>query len=257
VKAGETAAGALEARRVAAIYDVHGNVHALEAVLAELEQERPDLVVFGGDLVDGPFPRETLARARAIGLPALFVRGNGERGLADADEGSRWCAEQLDAEDVDWLAALPLSVLIDVGGLGPVLFCHATPRSDEEIVTDATPDEIAAEAFAGAGAATVVVGHTHVQGDRVIGGGVRIVNAGSVGWPYADGPGAYWALLGDGEIELRRSAYAVEEAARAIATSGWPPAAEFARENVVTVPSAAEATAVFEAQREAAARCTR
>ena len=139
--------------RVAAISDVHGNPAALEAVLGEVERERPDAIVFGGDLVSGPFPRETLELLRPL-RSAYYVRGNGDRDVAAAMEGGRsrgtgsaWVAQQLTDEDRDFLAAFRDTVVLDVDGLGKTLFCHGSPRSDEEVITHLTPDDRLQEGY--------------------------------------------------------------------------------------------------------------
>ena len=243
--------------RVAALYDVHGNLPALEAVLAELEELETDAVVVGGDVAIGPMPRATLERLLALGERALFVRGTGDREVAapaaGADlwlERTRWSAAQLERGQLAWLAALPDTQSVDVDGLGPVLFCHGSPRSDEEILTRISPEERVAAAVAGVSEAVVVCGHTHVQFDRE-NAGKRLVNAGSVGMPYEAQPGAYWALLGP-DVELRRTEYDLEAAAAAVRASGFPAAEEHAAENVLTVPSAEEATEQFERMARAA-----
>jgi putative phosphoesterase len=206
--------------RVAALYDVHGNLPALEAVLADVDA---DLVVVGGDIAAGPWPAETLERLRALGDRARFIRGNadrevvqpGVRGLAPP-EMMDFTREQLSDEQLDFLGSLPLTTSADVDGLGSVLFCHATPRDDEQIFTRISPDERWQEVLHGVEADVVVCGHTHVQFDRRV-GELRLVNAGSVGMPYEHEPGAYWALLGP-DVDLRRTAYEPGD----IAASGWP-----------------------------------
>lgn len=239
--------------RVAAIYDVHGNLPALEAVVTEVETIGVDAVVVGGDMVLGPMPQDSLRRLLDLGERAVFVRGNGDREIAADQAGAggglwaertRWSAAQLERGQRAWLAALPDTQTVDVDGLGPVLFCHGSPRSDEEILTAISPEERVAAALADVGEDVVVCGHTHVQFDRVV-AGKRLVNAGSVGMPYEAEPGAYWALLGP-DVELRRTAYDLEAAAEAIRVSGFPAAGALAEENVLTVPSAEEATEQFE-----------
>ena len=239
--------------RAAALYDAHGNLPALEAVLAEPDVEQADLVVLGGDVVLGPMPRETLERLTVLGDRALFIRGNTDRALSEGAPASvedfwlerqRWTAEQLDAEQLDLLAGLPLTEAVEIDGLGPTLFCHATPRNDDEVVTRETPTERLSSILAGVRERVVVCGHTHVQFDRVV-DGFRLVNAGSVGMPYEGEPGAYWALLGP-DVELRRTPYDVDAAAERIRASGLPGAAEFAEEYVLTSYAADEATATFE-----------
>jgi putative phosphoesterase len=198
--------------RVAALYDVHGNLPALEAVLAEADGA--DLIVVGGDVVGGPFPSETLERLRALGDRVRWLRGNAERELVEQPppreagpppgELERLRAALSD-EQVDFVYRLPEGFEFAVPGLGQVLFCHATPQNDLDIVTPLTPEERLRRILEGVSADAVVAGHTHIQDDRRV-GGVRWVNAGSVGMPYEDEPGAYWALLGP-EVELRRTEY--------------------------------------------------
>jgi 16S rRNA processing protein RimM len=226
--------------RIAALYDVHGNVHALEAVLAEVERTEVDAIVFGGDIASGPFPAETLALVRP--LEAVCIRGNADwrDGMWGAHQ---WVWDRLDDETSSWLKTLPDHAVLDV-----ILFCHATPRSDIEIVTPATPDEELAEMLAGVEQEVVVAGHTHMQQDRRI-GRWRYVNPGSVGRPYEDAPGAYWAVVGD-EIELRRTQYDLAAAAEATRASGHPRATEVADENVLRVPSRAEGIAAYAAMTE-------
>jgi putative phosphoesterase len=221
--------------RVAALYDVHGNLPALQAALAEVERAGVDAIVFGGDILAGPFPRETYEVVRR--LEAQFIRGNADRRVSEPPD-ARWVWEQLDDEAAAWLERLPATVVV-----GGVFFCHATPRSDEEIVTPATTDQRLAEILAGVEQELVVAGHTHMQQDRRV-GAKRFVNAGSIGMPYEAEPGAYWAIVGE-EVVLRRTDYDLEAAAAAVRASGWPPAEEFAAENVLSVPSREEATAVF------------
>ncbi|MBA2569104.1 MAG: metallophosphoesterase family protein [Actinobacteria bacterium] len=233
--------GAASGASVAALYDVHGNVPALEAVLAEVGRAGVDKIVFGGDLASGPLPRETVELARS--LDAVYVRGNADRLDSPAmspewDAARRWVDGQLDEEQIAWLANLDFSAVID-----DTLYVHATPQDDETVVTELTSDERLAELLAEVDQALVVAGHTHMQIDRRV-GGKRFVNAGSVGMPYEREPGAYWALISD-DIELRRTEYDLERAAAAIRASGHPMAEELAAENVLTIPSREEALAAF------------
>lgn len=238
--------------RVAALYDIHGNLPALDAVLAEVEEAGAELVLVGGDVALGPMPRETVERLLSLGTGARFFRGNCDRELVGSNaepeglwaERSRWTAAQLTEEQRTLLAGLPETAVVEVDGLGPTLFCHATPRSDEEIVTRITPEERLREVLAGVEQAVVVCGHTHVQFDRSV-GSVRLVNAGSVGMPYEGEPGAYWALLGP-DVQFRRTPYDLEAAAGAVRASGFPGADEHASENVIASASATEATELFE-----------
>jgi len=223
--------------RVAALYDVHGMVQALDAVLAEPDVASADTIVIGGDVAAGPFPRESLERLRALGERAAWVRGNADR------EPNGWPREQLSDEEAAFLRDLPRGQT-----LGRVLFCHATPRSDEAILTEISPETDWLEAFAGVDAGLVVAGHTHMQIDRMV-GDVRFVNAGSVGMPYEDEVAAFWALLEGDRVELRKTPFDVERAAAEIGASAWPGAQEFVAENLLVAPSRAEATQLFESWR--------
>jgi predicted phosphodiesterase len=233
--------------RVAALYDVHGNLPALEAVLAEVENEDVDAIVSGGDVLWGPFQSECLTALRAVG--AQFVAGNCEREvLVAADDSSLWCREQLAAREVATVASWAATVELDVDGLGRVLFCHATPRSDNEILTRITPDDEVEAALAGVAADVVVCGHTHVQQDRALPAAPRLVNAGSVGLPYQGEPGAFWAMLG-ADVELRRTQYDVESAYSMLASSGFPSAADIFDDSLRGAATAESATAFFESKR--------
>ena len=222
---------------VAVLCDIHGNAPALEAVLSELHADPPDTVVIGGDVAAGPMPNEVLAALRALPWPVRFLRGNADRVLVMAYDGRApeyirahplwesdcWTAAQLPREERDFLAGLPGLVRLDTA-LGDVLFCHGSPRSDEERITVFTPPERLAAVLEPAGAPLVVCGHTHRQFDMRA-GGARMVNAGSVGRPYEPEPGAYWLRLG-ADVELRRTEYDIEAATAAFAALGYPTARE-------------------------------
>ncbi len=248
--------------RVAAVYDLHGHAPALESVLADVAAAGADVLVVGGDTVPGPLPAETLALLDAAPLPVRMLRGNGEREVAGAPSAAEggddlrarqaaFCARVLGPERVRRLARLPATVGLDVDGLGPVLFAHGSPRSDEDIVTAATPAARLRPLLAGVRERTVVVGHTHVQfgprhvrGERA-GEGWDVVNAGSVGMPYEDEPGARWLLLGP-DVELRRTTYDVEAAAAALRRGGMPGVERGIVAHLREPAGAAEATAYFE-----------
>ena len=217
--------------RVAALYDVHAMPWALEAVLAEVDA---DAIVFGGDYLYGPYPRETVAAIR--GLDAYVVRGNCE------DMAEEWESSVLAPGDLDWLKALPLSVTVD-----GVLYCHATPDDNLPITTAATPDDAVGETFAGY-SGTIVIGHTHHQFDRTI-GDLRIVNAGSVGMAYEGDVAAYWTLFEDGEPRPMRTPFDVERAVRETRASSWPNAAAFVAENLLEAVSREQAIAAQESRR--------
>jgi putative phosphoesterase len=228
-------------QRVAVLSDVHGNAVALEAVVAELPQLEPDIVVFGGDLTWGPLPESTLELLHGLSIPALYVRGNAERALLEPDdeqtERSAWMRRQHSADALAFLATFAEQVSLEVDGLGPVRFCHGSPRSDEELVTPETPDDRIRAMTEGIPERVLVTAHTHVQFHRVV-ADVRSINPGSVGLPYEERPGAYWALLGP-DVELRRTEYNLALAAELYRTSG-DPLAEQMVEMLLSPPSREE-----------------
>lgn len=214
--------------RVAVLCDIHGNDTALEAVLDELARERPDRIVIGGDVAFGPEPLAVLERLAALGDRVAYVRGNADRELGEGapitdrpwGAQQRWAQEQLPSHWRRFLAGLPATVTLEVTGLGRVCFCHGTPRSEDEIVTRITSDARAAMLYAGVEEPVIVGGHSHVQFDRPL-AGRRVINAGSVGMPYEERPGAYWAWLGP-EVVLRHTDYDLDAAAARIRASGFP-----------------------------------
>jgi predicted phosphodiesterase len=243
--------------RVAAIYDVHGNLPALEAVLQEIRAIGADLIVVGGDVLPGPMPIETLACLLGIKTPIQFIRGNGEAAVLaelagienrklpeQAREAIRWTAQQLSPEHVRVIESWPATLRIEIGGLGEVLFCHATPRNDTEIFTRLTPEERLVPVFAGIHVKVVVCGHTHMQFDRIV-GKIRVVNAGSVGMPFGS-PGADWLSLGP-DVDLRHTSYDLTRAANRIRETKYPQAEDFAARNVLQPPSEEEMLKVFRA----------
>ena len=225
--------------RVAALHDVHGNLPALEAVLAEVAAIDVDRIVCGGDVVAGPYPRECLERL--LGFGAAFVRGNADHESPRAPAGLwDWVAARLDPVSLDFLEQLPQSV-----ALGGVRYCHGSPRDEDEILTRISPDERFGAALAGVEERLVVGGHTHVQYVREVGWGDSpgdspppraltpgtvpgtvprwlFANAGSVGMPYEGRPGAFWALVEGEAVEHRHTPYAVDAACAAIRGSGYP-----------------------------------
>jgi putative phosphoesterase len=241
--------------KVAALYDIHGNLPALEAVLAEVAREKVDAIVVGGDVVPGPMPRETLARLLELNIPTQFILGNGDRVALAAMRGEEpvevpsafreviwWNARQLGPAEESVLASWPKTLSLEIAGLGRVLFCHATPRNDVEIFTRETSEEKLAPVFAGVDAELIVCGHTHMQFDRLV-SGKRVVNAGSVGMPFAE-PGAYWLLLGP-DVELRRTSYDLEAAAARVRATEYPQAEQLAAGNILRPPREQEMLKVF------------
>jgi putative phosphoesterase len=239
--------------RVAVLSDVHGVLPALEAVLAEPDVAAAELIVLTGDIAAGPQPVQTLDLLLSLGDRVVWVGGNCERELVTAARGndvaepiSAWAGARLRAEQVELLDGLPRSVTLEVRGLGEVLFCHATPRDDEEFVLVDSPPDRWAEVLDGA-PDTVVCGHTHMPYVRLA-DRRTIVNPGSVGMPYGT-TGAHWALLGGADgpaIQLRRTHYDRASAADAIeAACDFPDIAEWTRFFIREPASDTEALAVF------------
>jgi predicted phosphodiesterase len=233
---------------VLALYDIHGNLDALEAVLADPRAAGPDVVLVGGDAVPGPFAAATLARLG--GLEARWVRGNGEREVAEAVDApepapedlarvtARLTLEEIGAAAARALGELPLTVELD-----GVLYCHATPRRDDEMVTRMSSPERYATVLEGVQQAIVVAGHTHQQHDVGV-GDVRFLNAGSVGLPYEGEGAARWLWVADGVPELRRTEYDAPAAGRRM-LAAWPDARSLNASLVEPVP-AIEVTQFFE-----------
>lgn len=241
--------------RVAAIYDIHGNLPALEAVLQEIRQAEVDHVVVGGDVVPGPMPRETLEFLLDFGIPVQFIQGNGEVAVLEQMAGRepaavpeqyrpivRWTAQELYPEHEVSLAGWPKTLCIKIRGLGEVLFCHATPRNENECFTRLTPEDRLLPVFEGLKDPVVICGHTHMQFDRMI-GRTRVVNAGSVGMPFGE-PGADWLLLGP-NVQLRHTSYDLTKASERIRDTNYPQAREFAVNYVLQPPSEGEMLEVF------------
>jgi putative phosphoesterase len=238
----------LEPLRVAALADVHGNLPALEAVLADVEREGVDLIVFCGDVALGLLPRETLDAV--MRLDARFVRGNCEREMVAAyDSGhvdergllDEWAIAQLEPRHRDFMASFEPTVSAD-----GVRYCHATPHDDMPILTRMSPDQRVRELIGEIDERVVVCGHTHMQFDRTV-DGIRIVNAGSVGMPYGT-TAACWALIEDGDAKHRRTQYDLEAAAERLRASGHRERDRLIAENVLQAPSEEEAIEFFERQ---------
>ena len=240
--------------RTAALYDIHGNLPALEAVLAAIRGEAVERIVIGGDVVPGPMPRAVMKVLLTLDVPVHFIAGNGEHDVLAAHRGEpltrvperyhavlHWVARALPAEHLAAMAAWPAAERMPIEGLGEVLVCHATPRDDNELFTRVTPEERLRPLFEATGADVVLCGHTHMPFDRRI-GAVRVVNPGSVGMPFGE-PGAYWALLGP-DVHLRRTPYDYDAAVRQMNASGYPPAGAF---DAAHPPAASTMEAAFEA----------
>jgi len=221
----------------AAIYDVHGNISALEAVLRDIHAIGIDEIIIGGDVVPGPFPHECFEILRTSRIPVSAIRGNGEHAVLDVLNGDEpasvprqawplieWSAAHLTADDRKWIESWPSTLTRKIGGKD-VMFCHATPRNDTEIFTRETDETALLPVFEGVAASTIVCGHTHMQFDRMV-GTRRVINAGSVGMPFGV-PGAYWLFI-DNDAELRRTDYDLDPAAARVRTSAYVQAEQFA-----------------------------
>ena len=215
-------------------------------MLEDAASYRPELVVFGGDVASGLLPVETIELLMTLD-GVRFVRGNADRMLVEMFDGERkaegladeWVVEQLSRAHRDFLDAFETKVVVD-----GTLYCHATPHDDEPIFTRQSLDERVRRLIGDVEQELVVCGHTHMQFDRTV-YGVRVVNAGSVGMPYGTTE-ACWALVEDGEVDLRRTWYDLEEAAERLRASGHSQANQLVAENVLTTPSEEEAIAFFE-----------
>jgi putative phosphoesterase len=220
--------------RIAVLSDVHGNLPALDAVLAEVEDEGFDLVVSGGDVVAGPMPRECLERLAGLGERVRWVMGNADREVMAAFDGTRaedpadpaardaqFAAARLDRGHRDLLASFAPTVVA-----GDALVCHGTPASDTGILTPRSSPERFAAALEGVDAPVAVGGHVHLQFLQRA-GTTLWCNAGSVGLPYEGAPGAYWLALTTEAPNLRRTRYDVEAAQAAIEATGYAGAEDF------------------------------
>jgi len=245
--------------RVAALSDVHGNVPALEAVLADIEAAGVDLVVFCGDLTWGPEPTRTAELVASLGERAVCVRGNGDRFVLELLAGKppttpreHWVPGRHSPEAARFIAGFRFNLVVEIAGLGSVRFCHGSPRSDNELITPGTPQDRFRELAAGMEERILVSGHSHLQFDRIVpdgdGGGWRSVNPGSVGLPYHDAePGfACWALLGPG-VEQRRVRYDVSESVKRSVETGDPGSDAYTR-LLLTPPRPEEIIALAEAE---------
>lgn len=261
--------------RIAVLADIHGNLPALEAVLRDVDRAGVDAIVVNGDIAAGPMPAATLDLLASLGDRVVWVHGNAERELVAAYDGQvgddlpppvrqtvEAAAAALSRCHRDLIDGLPMSVTLDIDGLGPVRCCHATTRSDTEIVLVDSPGDRYVAAFADVTEQLVVLGHTHMPFDRLVdrprgqsgdAWRCRFVNPGSVGMPYG-GTGACWALVGP-DVTLRHTVYDLDAAAATLrAGSNQPAIEEFVHDNLLTTPSAAEALAVFTKLATAAAR---
>jgi putative phosphoesterase len=238
---------------VAVLSDIHGVLPVLDAVLGEPDVQSAELIVITGDHAAGPMPVPVLDRLVELGDRCRLVRGNADRELVAIRHGahsqhpeSTWAAQQLRDDQLQLLTDLPHPLHLNVDGFGPVVFCHGTPRDDEEVVLVDTRLEKWAEVFADLepDVRTVVCGHTHMPFVRLTDRRL-VINPGSIGMPYGRAGGA-WALLHDGQISLRHTAVDLDAAvATVIAGSSYPHRAEWAAEYLRAVNSDADAMRAF------------
>jgi predicted phosphodiesterase len=238
---------------VAALYDIHGNLPALEAVLREVHEARVYLIVVGGDVLPGPLPRETIGCLLDLDIETLFIYGNGDVAVLQEMSGKepalpeqyrpmiRWNAQQLSGYE-QLMSAWPLTQRVAIDGLGEVLFCHATPRNENDIFTKLTAETLLVPIFEGVTAELVVCGHTHMQFDRMV-GKTRVVNAGSIGMPFGQ-PGADWLLLGP-DVQLRHTSYDLSKAAEGFRSTTCPQADEFFVKSVLQPPAERDILEVY------------
>jgi putative phosphoesterase len=207
--------------RIAIVSDVHGNLIALEAVLDDLERQRPDLVVHGGDLAfNGPRPAECVERIRQLGWPG--VRGNMDEALTThrgRHPSIDWTREQLGEEPNRWLQDLALEWRHDE----ELALVHAVPGDLWKAVARDADDAQLRAVYGPLGARLAVYGHIHKPYVRDL-GDLTVANTGSVGLPFDGDPRASYLLVSEGRPEIRRVAYDVERAVREVEASGHPDA---------------------------------
>jgi predicted phosphodiesterase len=203
----------------ALLYDIHGNLPALEAVLADARRATAEHYLLGGDYaLFGPWPAETVAALRRL-AEATWIRGNVDRWTANPDDvedpdlqaAVAACREALGAQTAGELGALPEGIVI-----AGTRYCHASPLSDmRSFLPEPADDED--ELLDGVGERRVVFGHTHLQFRRTRDDGIELVNPGSVGMPLdGDHRAAYALVREDGTLEHRRVAYDHEASAAAV-----------------------------------------
>ncbi len=232
--------------RLAVLNDIHGNLPAVEAVLEDVRQAGVERIIVGGDVFPGPAPHLVLRALAGCGIPVDYLYGNGEIAVLDGLARRtprlpeafrpylRWNLAQLNSGERDFIAQWPMTLRMTAPRIGDVLFCHATPRNENDILTMLTPEDRLIPVFERANAALVVCGHTHIVMDRTI-GRTRVVNPGSVGMPFGP-PGADWMMLGP-DVEFRHTTYDFSSAAERVRASGYPGAEEFAAKYILEPPS--------------------
>ena len=234
--------------KIATLYDIHGNLPALEAVLAEIKQEDVDAIVVGGDALAGPLPAETLDLLQTIKTAVHYIHGNHESEMlrylagqppaglsARADESTPDIAAKLSAAQQKFIRGWAATVQLESPTLGKILFCHATPHNNTHVFATPTPIDKIELIFDGVSADVVVCGHTHMQFDLAV-NGLRVVNSGSIGMPFGE-PGAHWLLI-DNDIQFRVTEFDRQAAAERIRQPGALNGEAFVQGNIFGTPKA-------------------
>ena len=245
--------------RIAVVSDTHGVLPCLDAVLAEPDARAADLVVVTGDIAAGPQPTQVLDRLASLGDRVLLVRGNADRDLVTMARGGEppegtppvdvWAAHQLTSDHVALLAGLPHPVVRELAGVGDVLFCHGSPRDDDEVVlVDSRPAWwVEVLSTVPAPVRMVCCGHTHTPFARLV-DRRWVMNAGSTGMPYGS-TGVPWALLDGNGVQLRSTRIDPEQVAEdVVADSGFPDVRAWVSEYVLEPPSDIDALLAFAAR---------
>ena len=249
--------------KIAALYDIHGNLPALESVIEVIKKVEPDHIVIGGDVVAGPMPVECLNTLKALSekYPMSFIHGNAEsevlRALAGEapngfsernDDIAQWVASKLSEEHIEWIKSWTLTKSIISNTGDDILFCHATPQNDVDIFTSNSPDEKVESFFEGISNTFVVCGHTHIQVDRQL-ANTRVLNAGSVGMSFS-AQGAHWLIIDHEDLSFNHTKYNLVDAAARIRETDYPFADDFADNNVLSNPSTSKALDMLNALAE-------
>ena len=233
--------------KTAVLYDIHGNLPALEAVISEFDDLDIKQVVIGGDVVLGPMTNECLDLLFSIAMPTHFIKGNCESEVLSCLNGRpnkelpakvlnniNWTARQMQERHIQDINNWPDTITLQVQGMGNVFFCHATPESNTENFTRLTVKSKIEQMFGLVQESYTVCGHTHMHFEISI-ANTTILNAGSVGMPFGE-PGAYWLTLGD-KIEFRHTPYDYKHASSRVLNSAYPDAEDFAKNNILNPPS--------------------